>query len=141
MDVARGGLAVEALAVALAIFLLDPVDLAGIDAEEGERLAAHHHGRFEHFADGAFDVERGELHQVKAVEGPDEHRRLRESLEDRLQPPRGRASAVEAEEDGLGIAAAGEAKQVEAGAVAIIDFRAEIAADLDLAGLGIYEGD
>ena len=48
---------------------------------------------------------------------------------------------VEAEEDRLGVAGAGEAEQVEPGAVAIIDLGAEGAAELDLARLGIDQGD
>ena len=40
MEIARRGLAVEPLAVAKAIFLLDPGDLLGVDAEKSERVPA-----------------------------------------------------------------------------------------------------
>ena len=78
---------------------------------------------------------------MSAVEGAHEHRRLREGLEDRLELARTeQRRPVDAEQQRLGFAGAGEAQQVDAGAVAIIDLHAEVARQLDLARLGVDQG-
>ena len=96
MEIAGFALARESLDVPPPIFVLDPRRLLVAD-EARQRVAPHMHRRFEQFAIGTGEVEPADIHQVDAVIGADIDRRLRESLEDRFEPGRGEAVAVDAE--------------------------------------------
>jgi hypothetical protein len=137
MEVAGCALALETFSIARAMLAFDPVGLANGDPELEQRCAAHGDGAFKRLSLNQRKVESIELHELDAVVHPEHNHRLGEGFEYGFHARTGHFPSVLAEQDRLGGLGSSGPKQVEAGAVAIIDLGSEFLAELDLGRLAV----
>ncbi len=104
-------------------------------------MLAERHRRFERLAHLVVDAGLDEPQRVPAVERAHVQPRLRKLVLRQFDDAIGEFRLVDADQDGIGLARARRAQDVEPGAVAVVDLEAEVAGRADHVDVGVDDRD